>query len=195
MGWDVNLGSERIGEKFVNTFGTVFQIVQYNTALDLTVKFLDGNDYETHATYQDCKKGNCKNPFDRSVLGVGYLGLREDGTVPITYVKVNGRNKHTKEYIAWYNMINRCYNKSIWVDRPEYKDCFVHDSLHCYAYFLDHIHEIEGYELLNTDRRIELDKDIKVPGNKMYSIETCMFVTQQQNSQDAFKRARANTKK
>lgn len=197
MGWDVNLGSERIGEKFTNTFGTVFEIVEYTTANDLVVRFLDGHNYETHATYQSCKKGNCKNPFDRTILGVGYLGLRENGTIPPTQKIINGKKKHSKEYIAWYNMINRCYNKSVWIDRPEYKNCFVDEKLQCFAYFLDHVHEIEGYELLYTRDNIELDKDIKVPGNKIYSIETCMFVTRQQNTQDAFKRARAraNTKK
>lgn len=185
---DVNLGAERVGEKFTNTYGTVFQIISYNTANDLMVRFLDGNGYETHATYQTCKRGNCKNPYDKIVCGIGYLGVRSDGSVPITSVVIDGKRKHTKEYIAWYNMMDRCYNEKTLEKHPTYRECYVDESLHCYAYFLDHIHEIDGYELLNDNDKIELDKDIKCAGNKVYSLHTCTFVPKRDNAKEVAKR-------
>jgi hypothetical protein len=194
VGWDVNLGTERIGEKFTNTYGTEFMIVSYTTANDLIVRFLDGNGFEIHTTYQCCKRGNCKNPYDKIVYRVGYLGVRQDGSVPITSVVVDGKRKHTKEYAAWYNMMHRCYNEKAWVKHPTYRDCYVDEALHCFAYFLDHIHEIDGYELLNENERIVLDKDIKYEGNKVYSLHTCTFVRQEDNAREVAKRIGFGTK-
>ncbi|WP_146745753.1 hypothetical protein [Enterobacter sp. RIT418] len=56
------------------------------------------------------------------------------------------------------------------------------------------IQTLEGYESwLDPENKFQLDKDIKIPGNKVYGEATCMFVSDTQNSIDA--NARRHNKK
>lgn len=49
-----------------------------------------------------------KNPYEKTVLGVGYYGKRIDGTIPSC---VNNEGTLSREYIHWSGMIHRCFNK------------------------------------------------------------------------------------
>ena len=103
------------------------------------------------------------------MCGVGYLGYCD---------KIN----RSKEYTLWKGLIERCYNPK----RRDYqmygaKGITVCERWKCYAYFLEDIEKIEGYnkeKFLNG--QLDLDKDIKQDGvpiyNKIYSLETCIFV-------------------
>ena len=173
-----------VGEIYTNKQGTEFIIIEYISDKDLIIEFMDDYKYRKHVCWNAIKAGSCKNPYDKTVCGVGYIGVMSDGTVPKTSKNINGKTKHTKEYIAWYNMINRCYDSKLHLKKPRYKDCYVDEHLKSFAYFLEHVHEIDGYDLLNTEQRIELDKDIKYPGNLCYSIETCMFVPRRENARE-----------
>lgn len=84
-----------------------------------------------------------KNPYEKTVLGVGYYGKRIDGTIPSC---VNNEGTLSREYIHWSGMIHRCFNKKIHENRPTYADCTMDEKLLEFAYFLDHVHEIENYE-------------------------------------------------
>lgn len=172
--------TDRVGEILTNSRGSKYKIIEYRNANDITIQFLDEHGYITRTGYG----WNPKNPYDKTVCGVGYIGVMSNGTVPKTSKTINGKTKHTKEYIAWYNMINRCYNDKIHLKKPRYKDCYVDEPLKSFAYFLEHVHEIDGYDLLNTEQRVELDKDIKYPGNLCYSIKTCKFVPQCENARE-----------
>ena len=88
--------------------------------------------------------------------------------------------KQTKEYRTWCSMIYRCYdNKS-----PTYKNCIVSEDWKDFQVFAEDIQYLKGYlEWKNSNKKREyaLDKDIRVKGNKMYSKDTCIFVTQSEN--------------
>lgn len=50
--------------------------------------------------------------------------------------------------------------------------------------FIDDVDGIPGWdEKLFLEKKLQLDKDIRVPGNKVYSKETCMWVTHKINMQ------------
>jgi len=154
-----NLPLERIGEENVNSYGSTFKIVEYNNAHDIIVQFYDG--YKRKANYHRFSKGEVSNPYDRTVCGVGYFG---EGN----YIGIF-KGKHHK----WVNMLHRCYNEKIYEKCPSYKGCTVCEEWHNFQVFAkwydENYYEIDG-------QIMELDKDILVKGNKIYSPETCVFV-------------------
>ena len=93
-------------------------------------------------------------------LGVGKYKTREDG-------------KKTKEYLVWYSMLTRCYSKT-YHGREAYKDCYVCDEWLNFQNFADWFHK-------NYKEGLVLDKDKKIKGNKVYSPETCVFITSKEN--------------
>lgn len=80
-------------------------------------------------------------------------------------------------------MIDRCYNPEC----KEYKyyglvGVYTEDKWHEFNGFLEDIELIDGWDLEKyKNRELVLDKDIKFEGNKLYSKETCKWVTREDN--------------
>lgn len=71
-------------------------------------------------------------------------------------------------------MLNRCYGGKL----KAYEKCSVCDEWLCYANF----EEWYNNNYYKTDNEpMNLDKDILINGNKIYSPETCMFVPERIN--------------
>lgn len=83
--------TDGIGETNISNEGYLMKIVGYNGALDVTVEFQDEHKYRVHTTYNNFKKGKCKNPFFPSVFGYGYLGVDKNGKVPKIKEFKNGK--------------------------------------------------------------------------------------------------------
>lgn len=170
---------ERIGMTFVSNEGCKFFVKEYVNTHDVTVKFCDEHGAEVHTTWQHCRKGMVKNPYFKSLFGVGCLGVGDFVT--------NVKGKPTREYSVWKNMLKRCYSGNY----PTYANVTVCDRWLVYANFLEDLPLIEGYELwLNSEEMISLDKDLKQQGveNKVYSLDTVKFVTQSENSKEVHER-------
>ncbi|URW85616.1 hypothetical protein M5E86_18495 [Blautia wexlerae] len=85
-----------------------------------------------------------------------------------------------QKYNLKSNMKTRCYNENYHKTRPDYEECTVCDEWlddkKLFYEWVDHnFYEIEG------EPTVELDKDILVPGNKVYSPDTCIFVPKRIN--------------
>ena len=171
---------ERLGMTFVSNEGCKFFIKDYIGATDVIVKFVDEHGAEIHTTWQHCKKGMVKNPYFKSLFGVACLGVGDFVT------SVNG--KPTRDYNLWKNMLNRCYSGNY----PTYENVTVCERWLVYANFLEDLPLIENYEFWknNPNERIALDKDLKQQGveNKVYSLDTCKFVTISENSKEVRER-------
>ena len=124
------------------------------------------NGYKTTTNITVIKKGNIKNPYHKSVFGVGYFGVGD----------YKGGNE--KCYRTWYNIFIRCYSEDYKIKRPTYKDATVCEEWHNFQNFAKWFEE-NYYEV--GDEEMHLDKDILVKGNKVYSPETCVFVPQKIN--------------
>ena len=162
---------DRTGEENYNTFGTLMKIVEYKNALDITVEFQDEHKEKVHAQYNDFKKGKVKNPYDKTVYGVGYIGAGK--------YKASGKGgRQTKAYITWQSMLQRCYDPYELNRRPTYIDCYVCGEWHCFQNFAEWYYK-NYYEIEND--MMCLDKDILCKGNKIYSPKTCVFVTEKIN--------------
>lgn len=104
----------------------------------------------------------------RTVLGIGY----NSGGVHI--VSVDGMRTHT--YMTWYNMMTRCYSKKLHNRFSQYAVCEVIDEWHNFQNFADWYTNHEFYGL-----GYDLDKDLLVPNNKIYSPDTCCLIPQELN--------------
>lgn len=72
-------------------------------------------------------------------------------------------------YSRWRDMLRRCYSPEYQEKRPTYKDCRVCEEWLTFTYFRAWM-ETQDWE----DKH--LDKDLLIPGNKIYSPETCIFI-------------------
>lgn len=111
--------------------------------------------------------GTVLDPMCRLTQGVGYLGI--------------GKYSYSENKMAhkcWSRMLERCYSKSWHAGKPTYSDCEVCPEWHNFQNFA------EWYQnnYPKDGKKYQLDKDIKTPGNKTYSPETCLFVTASENT-------------
>lgn len=141
------------------------KIVKFKKYGDITVEFQDEQRLQVETTYQYFKRGTIKNPYDPYILGRGYYGVGK-------YKARNGK-KTTKEHHLWFALLTRCYNEKQRYQYKSYPDCRVCDEWLNFQTFAQWVNE-NYYEIPNE--RVELDKDILVKGNKIYSPETCIFV-------------------
>ena len=155
----------RIGEKHITNQGYSITIIDYNRHDNYTIEFSDGtilyNKY-----YSDIKSGEIKHRLHPTVCETGYLGYGK--------YKAHDNNKPTKSYTIWHSMILRCYSKKYNKKHKSYQTKHVCDNWLCFQNFAKWFEQnyIEGFEL---------DKDILVKGNGIYSPETCCFVPSEIN--------------
>jgi len=146
-----------------------FEIVEYVSYSEVHIKFLDTG-YETYYNLGSIKAGSVKDKLKRTVYGLGYLGVGKD--------KSSNNGNKTDCYRCWKGMFDRCYNEAQLKRRPTYRGCTVAIEWHNFQNFAKWFEDnyIKGYQL---------DKDIKVEGNKVYGPETCMFVSHIENNEKA----------
>ncbi len=86
--------------------------------------------------------------------------------------RVNG--EHTIQYNIWMAMKQRCYSDDLHTKHPSYKDCYICEEWLDFQIFSKWFDDnyVEGYQL---------DKDLLVLGNKVYSPQTCCFIPQEIN--------------
>lgn len=159
----------KVGDTNINNQGLKMEIIAYRKYKDIDVRFEDGTIVKNEYC-ANFKKGLIKNRFYPHVYGVGFLGN----------IKGNDKNgKPFKSYKVWEGMLRRCYYDKYLEKNPTYKECSVCEEWHCYEnfkkWFDENYYEIDG-EIMN------LDKDILIKGNKIYSPSTCIFVPRRINS-------------
>lgn len=162
---------DRTGEKSYNKFGSLMVIYNYTSNSNIDVYFPDYNWIKYKIDYNSFKKGSIKCPYEPRVYGKGYMG---EGVY-----KSSEGGKHTKIYLTWKNMLNRCYSDQVQLYNPTYEDCLVADEWLNFQNFAQWYVE-NYYEVYNET--MSLDKDILFKGNRIYSPETCIFVPQKINN-------------
>ena len=161
---------ERLGEIRKNTYGTEMQIIRYNKCSDITVKFLDEYGFEVNTTYNNFKMGWIKNPYDKTVYGVGYIGVGK-------YKSAIRKQELEPRYSVWRNLIGRCYSDKV-RNHNIYADCEVCKEWHNYQSFAVW-YDANIYQV--GTERMHLDKDILFENNRLYSPDTCLIVPQSIN--------------
>ncbi|WMB74200.1 hypothetical protein RA178_06185 [Shewanella oncorhynchi] len=160
------------------------KIVKYHNSRLATISFLNTG-YTRYANPHIIRKGETKDPYHPSVFGIGFMG---EGKHRSTI-----RGKRTKTYSLWIGILNRCYSGRY----PSYKDCSVDPRWHNYQNFANDLPTLKGYEQylshlsIGSRNPIELDKDTLISGNKLYSKETCCFISGSENMIESNKRRNA----
>lgn len=161
----------RVGEENTNNFGSEMIITKYRKYSDIDVYFPEYDWTAEHVQCGQFKKGTIACPYEKRTYGYGYLGEGK--------YKARKNKKPTRIYDTWNSMLQRCYDPKYKEKHPTYIDCIVCEEWHNFQNFSEwyeeNYYEIEG-EVMN------LDKDILVKNNKIYSPDTCVFVPQSINS-------------
>lgn len=156
-----------VGEINKNTNGTAMMIIAERNHEDMDVEFLDDYHYiKQHVTYVNFQRGHIKNPYDKVVFGMGYLGIGKKAT------------DDKESYNCWWNMLERCYNSLRSDLHPSYFGISQMSSEWLNFQTFTKWFEENRYE---TEGRLHIDKDIKYPGNKIYSPYHCILVPQRIN--------------
>jgi len=159
------LMGNRVGEQKYSNEGCLMKIVEYYNYDDIVVQFQDEYGYFKCTDYGSFKIGEVKNPYHKSMYGVGFMGVGH-------YRKqIDGVNQ--PQYKAWCEILRRCYAKNADVKFPTYKDSTVCETWKNLQFF-GSWHDENVYTL--DDEKMEIDKDWLIKGNKLYSPVTCIFV-------------------
>lgn len=156
----------RIGEKYLTHQGYEIEIIKEYGNGKYDIIFLSNNYIVKNKFFNKIKSGKLENPEHKTVFNKGYIGI---GNVTTSY-----NNKPTKQYQVWYSILRRCYSECFLKKNPAYKNCAVCEEWHNFQNFAEWFDKnyIDGFEL---------DKDILIKGNKIYSPDTCCFVPQEVN--------------
>ncbi len=105
------------------------------------------------------------------VSGVGI----NDADYSVTKMVDGKRQPGCPYYVVWTSMLVRCYSSRFHSKHLTYRDCTIVKEWQTFSNF-------RSWMQSQNWQRLHLDKDIIFPGNKVYSPETCIFVSHQVNS-------------
>ncbi len=157
-----------IGKIFNSKNSGKFEIIEYNNSNDVTIKFIDTG-YITKTQVPNISSGVIKDKYIPSILEIGIVGNKYPTTI---------NYKSTKEYQIWNSILNRCYNPKIHNIKPTYSNCSISTTFKFYESFYEWCQQQIGFH--NQDW--ELDKDLLIKNNKVYSENTCVFLPQEINT-------------
>ena len=154
-------------------YGTKAIITEYINNKNVIIEFQDAHKYKYSVTYMHFKNGTIHNPFDKSIYGMGYIGVGK-------YDHISKSNKELLHcYQIWNKIFERCYITNRTNRQASYDDCDVCEEWHCFQnfadWYMDNKYDVENEKLC-------VDKDILVHGNRIYSPTTCLLVPNRVNS-------------
>ena len=86
----------------------------------------------------------------------------------------NGRVVECPFYRTWKAILTRCYSSKFQIKNKTYEGCALSASWHSFMAFREWMKEQDW-------KGKQIDKDLLFNGNKLYSSETCVFVSQATN--------------
>ena len=153
----------------------IWYVEEYINADKVIVKLL-GTNFRQKCAWYRLQDGHINNPFKKNKFG-GYIGVDENNQAfdfKDPYIN--------RVYHLWFNMLQRVCENDM------YCNVSICSTWMCFANFLEDLPNIPGYDKwVNSEKRYEyvLDKDILQQDNpqKIYSADTCCFVTLYENLQ------------
>lgn len=143
--------------------GTIWKIIDYVTYSNIKIQIMTEPPWEATVHGGNLVSGSIKNKGKPSLFGVGILG---DAAV----------NCYDMSYKSWAGMIKRIYNPHTDQMAITYKDCTIVDDWFRFDNYL------EWFKQQKVQPKWQLDKDLLVPGNKVYGPETCIFLPREINT-------------
>lgn len=130
----------------------------------------------TKAEKHNIKKGSVADCYAKTIYGVACRG-RASSKYPVL-------NKVA--FKRWLAMLSRCYNKNdIGYKSYGAKGCVVSEDWLCFENYVRDIINIKGFNKEEYLKGIiQLDKDVKIPDNKEYSVDKCIFLNASANKKN-----------
>tara|TARA_R110000851_G_scaffold187318_1_gene337184 strand:- start:69017 stop:69757 length:741 start_codon:yes stop_codon:yes gene_type:complete len=147
-----------------NNFGW-FEVIELLPKHRACIRF-EGFNSTVVACRRACMQGSVKNRYAPSVCGIGYLGYGKH--------KPSTNKSKSKSYVAWSQMIQRCYAKGNRNESYIKKGAFVCNEWLNYQAFAD-------WFCKNYVDDFRLDKDLTVMGNVMYAPQLCSYIPSEVN--------------
>ena len=155
-----------LGKEFQTLTSGKCIVIDYKGTYDVTVEFSSPHFIRT-TTLSRLKAGKVKNLMFPSVYGKGFIGVGD----------FSNKGGDRKLYLLWKGMLGRCYGYKVEATRRAYKDVEVCDEWLNFQNFAKWCVDKKFYGKKDENGKVyQLDKDILVKGNKIYSPETCCFV-------------------
>jgi len=154
-----------IGKTFKTNNSGKCVVVDYINYENVTIEFVDTG-YKTKTRMDNLIRGKVKDYLHPSIYGKGILG---EG--------FKQSDSQSYSFQLWKNMLKRCYSEVSFKKSPSYEQCLTSETFNDYQQFKTWCNSQLGFG--NTGW--ELDKDILVKGNKIYSEDTCCFVPKEIN--------------
>ena len=144
-----------------NNYGDVV-VLEYNNAIDVTIKFLNTGNVRKTAT-SELRKGEIRDNEAFPVYKMGVMDIPNE---------LRRGQPNPREYSIWNGIRQRCYNENNRDKLMSYKGIKMSDNFKLYSYFKEWCHKQIGF----NEEGWQLDKDILSKDNKVYSEDTCCFV-------------------
>ncbi len=152
-----------VRDRYLTKRGGWIEVTSYADKSNVTVRF-DNTGVLAVASTFEIRSGTVVDLTIPSVYGVGYLGLNH----------VRGSHNN-KMYSIWQGMLERCYCTVFQAKHPTYIGCTVDKRWLNFSNFTEDMAE------MTKESGWELDKDILLKGNRVYSKDTCVFVPKEIN--------------
>lgn len=147
------------------------EVLEIFNSRNVTVRFITTGYVKHGVVARNLDVGSVKDPYYKSVYGVGFIG---EGCHVVSKNRV-----HTVAYSRWCDMLRRCYSELWFHKNPSYRGCSVCSSWHNFQSFADWW--VENEPECEDLSMYDLDKDMIVKFNKIYSPETCSIVRKEIN--------------
>ena len=144
-------------------------VVKYINAHKVFVQFTSTK-FTTWTRSDHVRDGRVKDQLHPFVCGVGFMGVGD-----------YSRIANPKTYRIWNSMLSRCYSEKEQLKCPTYIGCSVTKEWHNFQNFAQWYND--NYPVGKDN--YQLDKDIKIKGNKVYGPDTCLFVSHRDNMIEA----------
>lgn len=159
------------GQQYTTQQNGTLEIVAYNGASSVTVRFLETG-FVTTCELVQIRRGTVKDLLLPRVSGVGYLGVGEH----------SARNKlggAEWAYQKWQNMLERCFTPTTEQMRLCYEDVTICSEWFNYQNFAEWAKKQVGY----GRRDWAMEKDLLIKGNRHYAPDHCCFLPMELNNQ------------
>lgn len=154
------------GKHYENKRGVKFKILDYVNKQKVKIVFEEPFVHTKWVEAKHIRNGfGIRSPYEKLILGAGCLG---EGVY-------NSKNS-VDAYSVWHNMLKRCYSKAFQGRHPSYVGCTVCDEWLNFQVFAEWYYNHESYGF-----GYDLDKDLLVDGNRIYSPEFCCMLPEELN--------------
>jgi len=152
------------GQVYKTNAGGSATVINYINSGKILVQHNDNYKHQQFVRACNLRSGDFKNPYTKSTKGIGFIGVGEfDRSI---------KGRMTKSYSLWSSMMQRCYCSTRNKSKKSYFGISVDKEWHNFQNFAQWFNK----QINVINQGFDLDKDLRVSGNKMYSKNTCSMV-------------------